>query len=149
MCNCEVRDAVLIVYLDPRLFAEDQLSNDRDVVNDYHQRNRQPRAPDCEDLTEIRRQQRHSRTPVQPNPSDSSLSAQAAVTPGCLTEPAQKLQSYPNKFREVIKRAKLISQSECATKCPFPDRAAFLDTTSIECFNEALSECEDVPPGEL
>ena len=33
------------------------------------------------------------------------------------------------------------------TKCPFLDRVIFLDTTSVKCFNEAISECEDVSPG--
>jgi len=46
-----------MVHLDPRLLTEEQISNDRDVVNDHHRRNSQPCAPDTEDLTEIRRQQ--------------------------------------------------------------------------------------------
>ena len=141
---------ILIVHLDPHLFAEEQTSNDHDVVNDYHRRNHQPHAPDTEDLTEIRRQQCHSKTPARSGPSDTlqTLTTQATIATGLLTGPAQKFRSYPHKFREVIERVKLISQSECTTKCPFLDRVIFLDTTSVECFNEAISECEDVPPGQ-
>ena len=119
-------------------------------MNDYHRRNRQPCAPDTEDLTEIRRQQCHSKTPAQSSPSDTLQTSitQATIAAGLLTGPAQKFRSYPHKFCEVIERAKLISQSECTTKCPFPDRVIFLDTTSVECFNEAISECEDVPPSQ-
>ena len=136
----------MVHLLDPRLLAEEHISNDRDVVNDHHRCNRQPRAPDTEDLAEIRHQQRHSTTPA-PDIAQASSTTQVTVAAGVLTGSAQKFQSYPNKFREVIERAKLITQCECTTKSPFPDRATFLDTTAIECFNEAISECEDVPPG--
>jgi len=101
---------------------------------------------------EIRRQQRHSRILAQPNPPDIPqvpLSTQSTVAPSFLTGPAHKLRPFPNKFREVIERVKLISQCECATKCPFPDRATFLNIMSVECFSEALLECEGVPPSEL
>ena len=116
-------------------------------MDDHHRRNCQPRAPDTEDLAEIRRQQRHSKTPA-PDTTQASSTAQAPVATGVLTGSAQKLRLYPIKFREVIERVKLIAQCECATKSPFPDRATFLDTTSGECFSEAISECEGVPPGQ-
>ena len=136
-----------MVHLDPRLLAEEQISNDRDVVNDHHRRNRQPRAPDTEDLAEIRRQQRHSKTPAS-DTAQTSSTTQDTVAAGVLTGSAQKFRSYPNKFREVIEQVKLIAQYECATKSPFPDRATFLDVTSVECFNEAILECDDIPPGQ-
>ena len=117
------------------------------MVNDHHRRNRQPCTPDTEDLAEIRRQQCHSKTPA-PDIAQASSTTQVTVAAGVLTGSAQKFQSYPNKFREVIERAKLIAQCECATKSPFPDCATFLDTTGVECFNKAISECEDVPPGQ-
>ncbi|KIM64571.1 hypothetical protein SCLCIDRAFT_23310 [Scleroderma citrinum Foug A] len=86
---------------------------------------------------------------AQCDPSDTpqtSSTAHVTVAAGPLAGSAQKFRSYPNKFHEVIEWAKLISQCECATKCAFPDCAMFLDITSVECFNEAISECEDVPP---
>lgn len=140
-----------MVHLDPCLLAQEQISNDHDVVNDHHWHNHQPCAPDTGDLMEIRRQQWSSKTPAWTGPSDtlqSSTSAQATVTAGLLTGSTQKFQSYPNKFREVIEWAKLISQCECTTKCPFPNRATFLDLMSIECFNEAILECKGVPSGQ-
>jgi len=66
---------------------------------------------------------------------------------GELTGPPTKLRSYPNKFREVIERVKLIAQCDSAMKDPFPPRSTFLDTLSGEIFNEALIECTNIPPG--
>ena len=42
-----------MIHLDPHLLAEEQISNDHDMVNDHHQHNHQPRAPDTEDLVDI------------------------------------------------------------------------------------------------
>ena len=66
---------------------------------------------------------------------------------GELTGHPTKLRSYPNKFREVIERAKLIAQCDAATKNSFPSHSTFLDTSSGEIFSEALVECTNVPPG--
>jgi len=71
---------------------------------------------------EIHRQQRHSRILAQPNPPDIPqvpLSTQSTVAPSFLTGPAHKLRPFPNKFREVIERVKLISVWMC-NKVPFP-----------------------------
>ena len=130
----------------------------------YHQGNRFPRAPAPEQLQAVRNQQRSSAgvTVSEPahnvssvaqgsQPSSESTGAPTVLiaADGELTGHPTKLRSYPNKFREVIERAKLIAQCDSATKDPFPSRSAFLDTLSGEIFNEALVECTNIPPGEL
>ncbi|KAI6012160.1 hypothetical protein BKA83DRAFT_4501114 [Pisolithus microcarpus] len=64
-----------------------------------------------------------------------------------LTGHPTKLRSYPNKFREVIKQAKLIVQCNSVTKNPFPPHSTFLDILSREIFSEALIKCMDTPTG--
>ena len=130
----------------------------------YHQGNRFLRAPVPEQLRAVRNQQRSSAgvTISEPahnvssvaqgsQPSSESTGAPTVLiaADGELTGHPTKLRSYPNKFREVIERAKLIAQCDSATKDPFPSRSAFLDTLSGEIFNEALVECTNIPPGEL
>ena len=131
----------------------------------YHQGNRFPRAPAPEQLRAICNQQRPSAgiTVSEPahnavssvaqgsQPSSKSIGAPTILitADGELTGHPTKLHSYPNKFREVIERAKLIAQCDSATKDPFPSRSTFLDTLSGEIFNEALVECTNIPPGKL
>ena len=130
----------------------------------YHQGNRFPRAPALEQLRAVRNQQQSSAgvTISEPAHNISSVaqgsqpSSESTGTPtvlitanGELTGHPTKLRSYPNKFCEVIERAKLIAQCDSATKDPFPSRSVFLDTLSGEIFNEALVECTNILPGEL
>ncbi|KAF9233084.1 hypothetical protein BU15DRAFT_66891 [Melanogaster broomeanus] len=70
-----------------------------------------------------------------------------ATSDGTLMGHVTKFCSYPHRFHKVIEWAKLIAQCECATKDPFPARSTFLDQSSAEIINEALLECENVPPG--
>ena len=130
----------------------------------YHQGNRFPHAPAPEQLRAVRNQQQSSAgvTISEPahnvssvaqgsQPSSESTGAPTVLiaADGELTGHPTKLRSYPNKFREVIERAKLIVQCDSATKDPFPSRSTFLDTLSGEIFNEALVECTNILPGEL
>ena len=138
--------------------SKDRYSEHSDVVHAHHQRNGFPRAPAPEQLHAIRNRQPVSTgvtVPEPPQPVTSSMDqpsstgAPTVLTPadGELTGHPTKLRSYPNKFREVIERAKLIAQCDAATKNPFPHCSTFLDTLSGEIFNEALVECPNIPPG--
>lgn len=140
----------------PDLIAQ-QRANDgsaRDVVNDYHQRNRIPRPPDPSSLRDVHLRQQSSavhnpsgnRTTSEPPVPSQAPSAD--IPPGPLTGSATKLRSYPHKFREVIERAKQISQCDCALSNPFPSRTDFLDVKSGEHFTEAIAEVQHVPGGQ-
>lgn len=133
-----------------------------DVVCAHHQSNGFPRSPAPERLRAICTQQPPSAgltvsEPPQivtssvaqgPQPLESTDIATVRTTAdGKLTGHPTKLRSYPNKFRKVIERAKLITQCNAATKNSFPSRSTFLDTSSGEIFSEALVECTNVPPG--
>lgn len=142
-------------YPVPDLLAQERANDGtaRDVINEYYQRNRFPKPPDPSSLLGVHRQQQsfnsnesHSGVNSAPLPvvSNSTL---ADAPPGPLTGPASKLRAYPHKFREVIERAKHISQCECALVDPFPSRADFLDRKSAEHFTEAIAESQHIPEG--
>ncbi|KAI5994391.1 hypothetical protein EDD15DRAFT_2366477 [Pisolithus albus] len=152
--------------IDPALLAisEQHHGEDSDVVRAYHQRNGFPHVPAPERLRAIRDQQQPSSGIAVSMPAQdvacgvaqsSQLPPESTGPPttvlltadGELTGHPTKLRSYPNKFREVIERAKLIAQCDSATKNPFPSRSTFLDIMSGEIFNEALVECTNTPPG--
>ena len=142
---------------------EERYGEDSDVVRAYHQCNGFPRAPPPEQLHAIRNRQPPSAwvsisepaqnvaNNVAQGPSSKSTGAPTVLTAadGELMGHPMKLRSYPNKFCEVIERAKLIAQCNSATKDPFPPRSTFLDMLSGEIFNEALVECTNIPPGKL
>ena len=143
--------------------SEKRYGEDSDVVRAYHQCNGFPRAPPPEQLHAIRNRQPPSArvsisepaqnvaNNVAQGSSSESTGAPTVLTAadGELTGHPTKLRSYPNKFREVIERAKLIAQCDSTTKDPFPPRSTFLDMLSGEIFNEALVECTNIPPGKL
>ncbi|KAF9230678.1 hypothetical protein BU15DRAFT_83326 [Melanogaster broomeanus] len=152
------------IQIDPTLLDHmEQHPDADDVIAAYHQRNGKPRVPDPEQLREIRNQQKervgviqdsttaHERSGnLNPKPQGTpvpSMVPTAVTSDGTLTGHATKFCSYPHRFHKVIERAKLIAQCECATKDPFPARSTFLDQSSAEIINEALLECENVPPG--
>lgn len=147
----------------PDLLAQEHSNHDaaHNVVDEYHQRNRFPRPPDPSSLRNVRLQQHSSNIANLPRSrSESSVPSDRAQTPpvlsqvpsteaapGPLTGPATRLRAYPHKFREVIERAKQISQCECALSNPFPARSEFLDRKSGEHFTEAIAESPHVPEG--
>ncbi|KAI6034657.1 hypothetical protein PISMIDRAFT_19142 [Pisolithus microcarpus 441] len=152
--------------IDPALLAisEQHYGEDSDVVHAYHQRNGFPHVPALERLHAIRNQQQPSSGIAISMPAQdvacgiaqsSQLPPESTGPPmvvlltadGELTGHLTKLRSYPNKFREVIKKAKLIAQCDSAMKNPFPSCSTFLDIMSGEIFNEALVKCMNTPPG--
>ncbi|KAI6006097.1 hypothetical protein EDD15DRAFT_2359232 [Pisolithus albus] len=152
--------------IDPALLtiSEQHHGEDSDVVRAYHQRNGFPHVPAPERLRAIHDQQQPSSgiTISMPAQDVACGVAQSSQLPPESTGPPTtvlltadgelmghptKLRSYPNKFQEVIERAKLIVQCDSATKNPFPSCSTFLDIMSGEIFNEALVKCTNTPPG--
>ncbi|KAF9232778.1 hypothetical protein BU15DRAFT_80857 [Melanogaster broomeanus] len=153
-----------LIQIDPALLDHTEQHPDADdIVAAYHQRNGKPHVPEPERLWEIHNQQKepvrviqdsttaHERSGnLNPKPQGTPVPSTVptvATSDSALMGHAMKLCSYPHRFREVIERAKLIAQCECATKDPFPTHSMFLDQSSAEIINEALLECENVLPG--
>ena len=153
-----------VLYLDPSLLAAD-VRPQIDVVEQYHRRNRFPRAPDPQQLREVNQcpPLDCSSAPVtqdapedgisftQPNMDGFDATEQIPTPLGELSGSATKLRSYPHKFREIIERAKQLAQCGAATD-PFPVRSWFVEEKSAEYITEAIAEREAkhvyIPPGE-
>lgn len=147
-------------HSDPALHGE-EMRLETDVVEEHHRRNRFPRAPDPQQLHQVR--PGHSSTStsqatpldeisIQPHEEDPNqdIGERLSVSPGELSGPATKLRSYPPKFREIIERAKQLAHCGAARN-PYPPRAWFVEEQSAVYFTEAIVEREEkgifIPPG--
>ena len=126
-----------------------------DVVEEHHRQNHFPRAPDPQQLCDVRSGHSSLRaTPMDDSPNVPStqshdtegpspnVTEQLQVPLGELSGPATKLRSYPPKFREIIERAKQLAHCGAA-KNPYPPRAWFVEEQSAVYFTEAIVEREE------